>query len=187
MFEREWRDEIERVRQTPTVDYKAVRELKGRALRASLRAVPQGRLGARHRPRGVASVTFIADESWWLDEYSLYRALRARRSANARGPNGPRSFAIASRLRLHSARERLDGQILFYQYVQWIASRQWQAIRAGYERDRNPRRFSVHGDARQRRRLEPPARFPARRVGRHAARCVQRNRPGMGTAAVQLG
>ena len=31
------------------------------------------------------------------------------------------------------ARERLAGQILFYQYVQWIATRQWQTIRQAAE------------------------------------------------------
>ena len=138
VFEREWRDEIERVRQTPTVDYKAVRELKSRALRASFeRFLKTDWL--LDTGSAVAFRAFIADESWWLDEYSLYRALRAD-AGERPWPEWPAELRDREPSALARARERLAGQILFYQYVQWIASRQWQTIRAG---DRRDTRFSA--------------------------------------------
>ncbi len=57
----------------------------------------------------------------------------ARRPASSRGPSGRPSFATAIRSALASARVDLSRDILFYQYVQWIAAEQWQAVRMGTE------------------------------------------------------
>ncbi|MEO5739227.1 MAG: 4-alpha-glucanotransferase [Vicinamibacterales bacterium] len=126
-FEREWRAEIEHVRQTPKVDYKAVRDLKGRVLRASFEqflkndwVLDTGSAAAFHR--------FIVDESWWIDEYSVYRALRAD-AGERPWPEWRAELRDREPSAIAHARERLASQILFYQYVQWIASRQWQTIR----------------------------------------------------------
>ncbi|HUP39104.1 MAG TPA: 4-alpha-glucanotransferase [Vicinamibacterales bacterium] len=126
-FEREWRAEIDHVRQTPTVNYKAVRELKSRALRTSFeRFLKTDWL--LDTGRSASFRDFIAKESWWLDEYSLYRALRA--DAGERSwPEWPSELRDREPSAMARARERLAGQILYYQYVQWIASRQWQSIR----------------------------------------------------------
>jgi 4-alpha-glucanotransferase len=126
-FEREWRAEIEHVRQTPRIDYKAVRNLKNRVLRASFEQFLKNdwRFGT-----GSAGTfrAFIADQSWWLDEYSLYRALRAG-AGERPWAEWPAELRDRDASALARARERLASQILFYQYVQWIASRQWQTIR----------------------------------------------------------
>jgi 4-alpha-glucanotransferase len=127
VFEREWQAEIEHVRRTPGVDYQAVRRLKARALRSSFERFLKDdwRLdsGAASRLRA-----YISTESWWLDEYGLYRALRADF-----GERPWLEWPVALRDRdpsaMERARERLAAEILFYQYVQWVASRQWQAIR----------------------------------------------------------
>ena len=50
-FEREWRVEMERVRQTSKVDYKAVRDAQRPCIEDVVRTVYQGRVGARHGPR----------------------------------------------------------------------------------------------------------------------------------------
>jgi 4-alpha-glucanotransferase len=128
-FERGWRDEIEQVRRTAMVDYKSVRELKTRALRASFEifiasdwVLDTGNAGAFR--------AFIERESWWLDEYSVYRALRADFGERS-WPAWPTPFRDREPSAIAHARERLDSQILFYQYVQWIAARQWQSVRNG--------------------------------------------------------
>ena len=69
-------------------------------------------------------------ESWWLDEYSVYRALRADRGERP-WPEWPAELRDREPSAMAQARERLDSEILFYQYVQWIAARQWQTIAAG--------------------------------------------------------
>jgi 4-alpha-glucanotransferase len=127
-FERQWKDEIDRVRQTSKVDYAAVRELKHLALRISFeRFVRSDWLLDTGRAAELRA--FIQDESWWLDEYSLYRALRADLGERS-WPEWPADLRDRDPSALVRARERLAGAILFYQYVQWVASRQWQAIRA---------------------------------------------------------
>jgi 4-alpha-glucanotransferase len=127
VFEREWRDEVERVRLTTKVDYKSVRELKSHVLRASFERFLKNDW-VLDTGRAVALRTFIADELWWLDEYSVYRALRADLGERP-WPEWPAELRDREPSAIAHARERLDSQILFYQYVQWIASRQWQTIR----------------------------------------------------------
>jgi 4-alpha-glucanotransferase len=126
-FEREWRVEIEKVREAATIDYKAVRDLKSRALRRAFERFLKNDW-LLDTGRAAAFRAFVADESWWLDEYSLYRALRA--DAGERSwPDWPSDLRDREPSAMERARERLEGQILFYQYVQWIAARQWQSIR----------------------------------------------------------
>jgi 4-alpha-glucanotransferase len=130
-FEREWRAEIEHVRHTPRIHYRAVRELKSRALRMSFeRFLKSDWL----LDTGNADVfrRFLESESWWLDEYSLYRALRAD-SGERPWPEWPSDLRDREPSAMARARERLAGQMLFYQYVQWIATRQWQTMREAAE------------------------------------------------------
>jgi 4-alpha-glucanotransferase len=126
-FEREWKDEIDRVRQTPKIDYAAVRDLKNRALRLAFERFLKSEW-LLDTGRASEFRAFIADESWWLDEYSLYRALRAD-SGERPWSEWPSDLRDRESSALTRARERLAGQILFYQYVQWLAARQWQTIR----------------------------------------------------------
>ena len=126
-LEREWRAEIEYVRRTPRIDYKAVRDLKQRALRVSFERFLKSEW-LLDTGRSAVFRDFIADESWWLDEYSMYRALRAD-SGERPWPEWPSDLREREPSALQRARERLEGQILFYQYVQWVAARQWQSVR----------------------------------------------------------
>ena len=110
-FEREWRDEIERVRQTPKVDYKAVRELKSRALRASFERFLKSEW-VLDTGRAAAFRAFIADESWWLDEYSVYRALRADVGERP-WPEWPAELRDREPSAMAHARERLAARCCF--------------------------------------------------------------------------
>jgi 4-alpha-glucanotransferase len=130
-FEREWRDEIEDVRRASRIDYKAVRSVKHRAMRASFERF------LNHDWRfdtgsGADLRAYVAAESWWLDEYSVYRAVRAD-SGERPWPEWPVELRDREPSAMARARDRLAAEILFYQYVQWVASRQWQAIRRGTE------------------------------------------------------
>ena len=130
-FEREWKAEIDHVRQTPAIDYAAVRELKHRALRLAFERFLKSDW-LLETGRASAFRAFIDDESWWLDEYSLYRALRAD-AGERPWPEWPSDLRDREPAALARARERLAGQILFYQWVQWTAARQWQSIRHATE------------------------------------------------------
>jgi 4-alpha-glucanotransferase len=130
-FDSEWRSEIEDVRRAMRIDYKAVRRLKTRALNAAfdrfLQADWLSDVG-----RAATFRAYIAAESWWLDEYSLYRALRAEAGERS-WPEWPAELRDRDSAAMANARERLAREMLFYQYVQWIASRQWDAVRRGTE------------------------------------------------------
>jgi 4-alpha-glucanotransferase len=130
-FEREWRAEIEHVRQTPRIDYRAVRELKSRALRMSFERFLKSDW-LLDTGNAAAFRTFLESESWWLDEYGLYRAIRAD-SGERPWREWPSDLRDRESSAMARTRERLAGQILFYQYVQWIAARQWQTIRTAAE------------------------------------------------------
>lgn len=131
LFEREWGADIDRVRQSSRVDYDAVRELKGRALRACFERFLKNDWVV-DTGSAAAFRAFVAAEFWWLDEYSVYRALRADLGERP-WPEWPAALRDREVSAIAHARERLASQILFHQYVQWVASRQWQAIRQGTE------------------------------------------------------
>lgn len=124
-----WQSEIEEVRRTPRIDYKSVRSLKSRALKAAFGRFLQNewRPGA---DRAAAFRAYIAAESWWLDEYSLYRALRAE-AGERPWPAWPAELRDRDAAAMANARERLAREILFYQFVQWVASEQWDTVRRG--------------------------------------------------------
>ena len=126
-LEREWAPEAARLRDAPRIDYKAVRELKARVLRASFERFLKDEW-VLDTGRADAFRAFTANEAWWLDEYSVYRALRAD-AGERPWPEWPPELRDRDGLAVARARERLAGLVLFYQYVQWVASRQWQMIR----------------------------------------------------------
>lgn len=126
-------DEIDRlvaVRKSVAVDYRAVRELKERCLRDAFDTFldGEGRADAGTE-RADALRAYMERQSWWLDDYALFRALHAE--------NAGRSWtewdaAIRDRepAALDAARTRLEPDILYYAFLQWIADEQWARARA---------------------------------------------------------
>ena len=121
------RQRLDDARSSRSVDFRSVRALKARALHASFAVFRE-----RHRDTGStrdrAFREFADQERWWLDEYSLFRALHDEH----RGCYW-RDWEPALRDRhpqaLAEARERLAASILYYQYLQWLAGEQWQLAR----------------------------------------------------------
>jgi 4-alpha-glucanotransferase len=122
-----WAGEIEAVRRAPRIAYRQVDALKHRALKVCFDRFCNFEWRLR-TPRADALRRYIVDEGWWLDEYSLYRALRADAGERVWTDWEP---ALRDRepSAIAAARERLSREILFYQYVQWIAAEQWQVAR----------------------------------------------------------
>ncbi|RPI55741.1 MAG: 4-alpha-glucanotransferase [Acidobacteria bacterium] len=131
VFEDAWKREIDAVRCAPAIDYNAVRRLKSEALKACFdRFFETEWVGETD---GAAMLrSYVAAESWWLDEYSLYRALRAQ-AGERPWIEWPAEFRDRDPAALARARVDLSRDILFYQYVQWVAAEQWQAVRMGTE------------------------------------------------------
>ena len=127
MLDDEEAERLEAARRSRSVDYKTVRELKDRVLRAAFDRFRAGewRSGG---PRATALREYLESQRWWLDDYALFRALHAENDgrhwleweASIRDRRPP---AIAS------ARRRIEDDILYYSYLQWIAGEQWAAAR----------------------------------------------------------
>ena len=126
-FEQKWAVEIEPVRRSARIDYAGVRGLKSRALRALFDRFLS--YDWQHDTANAAGFrTYVEAESWWLDEYSVYRALRAE-CGERPWPEWPAALRDREPSAMAAARERLASDILFYQYLQWIAALQWQKMR----------------------------------------------------------
>ena len=121
------RRQLDLVRSAPAVDHRTVRELKTRVLRGLF-----DRFAAQRGVDGQAAALqrYIDAQHWWLDDYTLFRALHAE--------NDGRywiEWDEAIRYRrpdaVNEARTRLEREILYYAWLQWIASEQWAAARRG--------------------------------------------------------
>lgn len=127
-LEHMWSDEIADLRRSPRIDYRRVRSLKGRALKASFdRFHDTEWLGATAKAESLRS--YIARESWWIEAYGLYRALRAQAGERPWTEWRP-ALRDCDPAALASARKEHSREILFYQYVQWIVDDQWQDVRS---------------------------------------------------------
>jgi len=122
------REALHAARAAATIDYGRVRFAKREAFRAAFARFVDAEW-RRRTPRAAALAAFIDRERWWLDDYALYRALHARHEDRWWGEwaDGlPRRDPEAlGRARALNARE-----ILFRQYLQWVADDQWRAARA---------------------------------------------------------
>jgi 4-alpha-glucanotransferase len=130
-FESLWAEDIAAVRATPRIAHDRITRLKHRALEICFERFCQTEW--LHRtPRADALRFFIIREKWWLDEYSVYRALRAQ-AGERPWTEWPRALRDRDPSALADACRHLSREILFHQYVQWIAAQQWEAVRKGVE------------------------------------------------------
>ncbi len=125
-------------RSADRVDYSCVRAAKEDALRRAFDLFLDNEWRASSL-RAQALQEYIVRESWWIEDYSLFRAIRAaeqERECRA----WPDPLRRADRDALAAARITLERDVLFYQYLQWIAEGQWQAAR------RAARPLAIFGD-----------------------------------------
>lgn len=116
-----------RMQQRPQVDYAEVRRLKQTVLERAFARFRETEWRTRSvRARGLRG--YIEDEGWWLDDYSLFRALHAKFGERqwSEWPAGVRDRDPAA---LALARIENADDILFRQYLQWLADAQWRAAR----------------------------------------------------------
>ena len=70
----------------------------------------------------------MSEQGWWLDEYALFRALHAQHGEQAWW-EWPESLRYRRSDALERARAELADEILFRQYLQWLAGDQWRTAR----------------------------------------------------------
>jgi 4-alpha-glucanotransferase len=118
---------LDRARIAAAVAYADVRRIKWRALRAAFERFEriEWRTGSA---RARIFQEFIERERWWLDDYTLFRALHDEHSGRywLEWQEGLRDRQPAA---LDAARDRLAHEIRYRAWQQWIADEQWQRTR----------------------------------------------------------
>ncbi|HXW08500.1 MAG TPA: 4-alpha-glucanotransferase [Vicinamibacterales bacterium] len=121
------RDRLRQVQAARMVQYPEVRRIKAEALVAAYRQFVAAEW-RRDTPRARQFETFRRNQAWWLRDYALFRALHERFRARAwtewPGPLRHRESAVLQR-----AGVELQDEMLLLEYLQWIASEQWQRAR----------------------------------------------------------
>ena len=121
------RARLDVARMSPRIQYAEVRDLKHVALRRCFARFRDAEWNAGSR-RAAAFRAYLAEQSWWLDEYALFRALHACHGERA-WTGWPDPLRSRQPEALDAARAELADEILFRQYVQWLAGDQWRAAR----------------------------------------------------------
>lgn len=121
-------ERVAALRQGRRVDYSTVRALKRRELEVAFERF----LAREWRPgtsRARALSDYIEQAAWWLDDHALFRAIHDDRSG-VPWIEWPAELRDREPDALAGARRRLADAILFHQYCQWVAERQWQLARS---------------------------------------------------------
>ena len=126
-LEPELKTRLDEVRRTAAIDYANVRDLKQIALRRAFTRFQQEEW-QRDTPRAASLRGYITAQAWWLDDYALFRALQNRYGERV-WQEWPEPIRTRDASALASAQAELAADVLFGQYVQWIADGQWAASR----------------------------------------------------------
>jgi 4-alpha-glucanotransferase len=121
------RAQLEAVSASPRVQYKAVRALKHDALVAAFNGFTE-REWRHDSARAGELRAFLSEHTWWLDDYALFRAIH--RDQERPWVEWPLPLRRRDPEALERVRRQLSAEVLFYQYLQWIAAIQWRAARA---------------------------------------------------------
>ena len=68
---------------------------------------------------------FLSEQAWWIEDYSLFRAIHAREQERA-WTDWPIELQRREPPAIDRARRELSREVLFFQYLQWIAALQWR-------------------------------------------------------------
>lgn len=126
----DWRNEP--ISSDDRVDFDAVVVAKERLLRLAYR-------NARPLPAGFAA--FVESNAGWLDDYSLFMALKESHDGAAWYDWAP-ALVARDPAAMARARDELTPKFQYYQFVQFLFDRQWRAVRAACE----ARKIGLIGD-----------------------------------------
>ena len=143
----ESRATLDSARAAAAIDYAAVRPVKLGVLRRSFAHFRDTEWAGGTR-RAAAFQTFRDEQSWWLDEYALFRALHAHHGEQP-WMEWPAPVRDREPDALAGARAALADDVLFRQWLQWVAADQWSTARgrAGHVALFGDLPFMVAGDS----------------------------------------
>jgi len=119
---------LARAKSATRVDYRRVRVIKTVALRMAFERFFANEWTS-DSVRAADLKRFIDQQGWWLDDYALFRALLHEAGGRdwREWPEGVRDRQAEP---LANARREHHKEVLFRQYLQWIAQGQWQEARS---------------------------------------------------------
>jgi 4-alpha-glucanotransferase len=123
------RASLDGARRASRVDYATVRRLKETALATAFECFCEGEW-RRSTSRALSLKAFLAAQAWWIDDYALFRAIHGREEHRA-WTEWPEPLRRREPEALDRARQELSREVLFHQYLQWVADAQWRQARAG--------------------------------------------------------
>ena len=121
------RQALESVRQSAHVDYAAVRSLKHDALRDAFCRFYEVEWN-RDSERARAFREFVARQAWWIEDYALFRAIHAHEEERP-WTEWPEALRRRDPPAIDRARRERSRDVIYYQYLQWLAAAQWQRAR----------------------------------------------------------
>jgi len=122
------RRRLEAVRRARAIDYATIRALKNIAFRLAFDRFVDAEW-RRETARANQLRTFIAEQAWWLEDYGLFRALHAREGERP-WTEWPDDLQRREPAAIGRARRDLADEVLYWQYLQWLAGTQWRRARA---------------------------------------------------------
>lgn len=119
---------LERAKRSPRVDYDLVRRVKGRALRFAFDRFEREH-HAKQTPRAAELAAFVKRQSDWLPDYAQFRAFKDGFQGIAWW-DWPEEIRQRRPEAMEGLRRERARDVLYYEYVQWLAHTQWEAARA---------------------------------------------------------
>jgi 4-alpha-glucanotransferase len=121
------------VRRAPAVRWDEVRRVKGLALRLAFDRFVREEWEPK-TARAAAFAAFAHEERAWLDDYALFVTLHDVELPGLAWTDWPAPLRERDPAALAAARERHAREILFQEWMQWVAEEQWRAARAAANR-----------------------------------------------------
>jgi len=115
------------VRRASTIQHARVRALKQRGLRAAFVRFHDAEW-SHDTERARALRGFLSEQAWWIEDYAIFRALHAREGERP-WSDWPEALQRREPAAIDHARRELAREVLFYQYLQWLAATQWTEAR----------------------------------------------------------
>ncbi|MEP7309979.1 MAG: 4-alpha-glucanotransferase [Acidobacteriota bacterium] len=119
---------LAQVRRAPRVDYANVRALKQRACRIAFERF-YATEWRNDTTRARAFRLFLSEQAWWIEDYAIFRAVHVREGERP-WTEWPEALQRREPTAIDHARRELSGEVLFHQYLQWLAGVQWQQARS---------------------------------------------------------
>ena len=119
---------LETVRRAPRIEYADIRRLKQSALRNAFARFHEAEW-CRDTERARRFKGFLSEQAWWIEDYAVFRAIHAH-EGEKRWMEWPEALQRREPAAIDRARRELSREVMFQQYLQWLADTQWKDARA---------------------------------------------------------